>query len=189
MIEAINHPGFLLIEGTCLDAARAWFRQHYPSHQAVSLLINTPYAAIADAGPFLLETLPGSPMQRDWWQGGSPLDQGVWLSSRLSPVKLFVSLQRRLKVHGAQDREYWLRLGDAGALLRAWESQAPWPAGFWHGVDSVWLRHRGAPLCAWKNTTPEQDAAPANIGFAAQIVLPQALLCALSGESEEKANV
>jgi len=189
MIEAMTHPGFLLIEGTCFDAARAWFRQHYPSHQAVSLLINTPYAAIADAGPFLLEAPPGSPMQRDWWQGGSPLDQGVWLSSRLPPVKLFVSLQRRLKVQGAQDREYWLRLGDAAALLRTWESQALWPTGFWHGVDSIWLRHQGAPLCAWKNTTPEQDAAPANIGLAAQIVLPEALLCALSGGPEENADV
>jgi|SRR5450830_121474 len=189
MIEAMTHPGFLLIEGVCFDAARAWFRQHYPGHQAVSLLANTPYSSIADAGPFLLEALPGSPLRFDWWQGDSTLGRGIWLSSRLTPAKLFVSLQRRLKVHGAQGREYWLRLGDAGALRRTWESHAPWPAGFWHGVDSVWLRHQGAPLCAWKNTAPEQDAAPANIGLAAQIVLPDALLCALSGGSEENADV
>ncbi|NWB46959.1 DUF4123 domain-containing protein [Pseudomonas gingeri] len=189
MIEAMTHPGFLLIEGTCFDAARAWFRQHYPSHQAVSLLINTPYAAIADTGPFLLEAPQGSPMQRDWWQGGSSLDQGVWLSSRLSPAKLLLSLQRRLKVHSTQGRQYWLRLGDAGALLRTWESQAPWPPGFWHGVDSLWLWHRDEPLCAWKNTAPEQDAAPTSIGFAAPIVLSDALLCALSGGSEENTDV
>ncbi|NWB94507.1 DUF4123 domain-containing protein [Pseudomonas gingeri] len=189
MIEAMDHPGFLLIEGACLGAARTWFRQHYPSHQAVALLINTPYMAIADAGPFLLEAPPGSPLRLDWWQGDSILGRGVWLSTRLSPAKLLISLQRRLKVHGAHGHEYWLRLGDAGALLRAWEARAPWPTGFWHGIDSVWLLHEGAPLCAWKNTVPEQDAAPANIGLAAQIVLPDALLCALSGESEENADV
>jgi len=188
MIEAMNHPGFLLIEGTCLDTPRVWFRQHYPGHQAVSLLTNTPYTAIADVGPFLLEALPGSPMRLDWWHGNSILSRGVWLSSRLPPAKLFLSLQRRLKIHSSQGREYWLRLGDADALLRTWESHAPWPVGFWHGVDSVWLQHQGAPLCAWKNTDPEQDAAPTNVGFAAQIVLPDALLCALSGESEENAD-
>ena len=152
MIEAMDHPGFLLIEGACLGAARTWFRQHYPSHQAVSLLINTPYVAIADAGPFLLEAPPGSPLRLDWWQGDSILGRGVWLSTRLSPAKLLISLQRRLKVHGAHGHEYWLRLGDAGALLRAWEARAPWPTGFWHGVDSVWLLRRGrAAVCLEKH--------------------------------------
>ncbi|KIH84940.1 DUF4123 domain-containing protein [Pseudomonas batumici] len=189
MIETMNHPGFLLIEGTCFRAAKAWFRQHYPTHQPVSLLINTPYVAIADAGPFLLEALPGSPIRLDWWQGDSPLGRGVWLSSRLSPAKLLLSLQRRLKVQAPLGREYWLRLGDAGALLRTWELQTPWPTGFWHGIDSVWLHRHGTPLCAWQNSAPEQDAAPVNAGFEAQIVLPDALLCALSGESEEYLHV
>jgi len=179
-----NRSGYLLIEGACFDEAQPWFAKHYPTHRAIALLINTPYAAIANAGPFMVQATLGSPLHIDWWQDDPMLSRGIWLDTPLAPEKLFTALQRRLKVRSSQGQEYWLRLGDAAALTRVWQVKFPWPEGFWHGIDSVWTQHKNEPLCLWQNPSPDQDAAPDNTGLQAQIILPNALFRALSDPKE-----
>ena len=171
--------GLLLLDGAQNDDAVDWLNEHYGANNPVALFKGTPYEPIAGAGPFLLNASFGSAAYTQWW-GGGDLQRGVWLASLKSANQLRPILQRRLRIFDEQRRECWLRLADGPALNRARLAGAQWPAGFWCGVDSVWLRHGGASVCAWTNETPERDSAMADKGLAAQIILPNALLHALS---------
>lgn len=171
--------GLLLIDGAQYDDAFDWLNQRYGSDNPRALFKGTPYELIAGAGPFLLDASFGSAAYTAWWSGGD-LQRGVWLASVESASQLFPILQRRLRIFDEQQCEFWLRLADGPALSRAWLADAQWPAGFWFGVQSVWLRHGGTSLCAWVNETPGCDSAKADKGLVAQITLPNVLLHALS---------
>ncbi|MND69958.1 hypothetical protein D3C80_614540 [compost metagenome] len=171
--------GLLLLDGAQYDDAFDCLNQHYGSDNPRPLFKGTPYEPIAGAGPFLLDASFGSAAYSAWW-GGGDLQRGVWLATVKSAHQLLPILQRRLRIFDEQQGEYWLRLADGPVLNRAHLAGAQWPAGFWFGVDSVWLRHNGASVCAWTNEAPERDVAPADKGLAAQITLPNALMHALS---------
>ena len=173
------NKGLLLLDGAQYEDAIDWLHQHYGADAPQSLFKKTAYEPIGAAGPFLLNASTGSAAYAAWW-GGSDLQHGVWLASPLSAQQLLPILQRRLRVLDEQQRELWLRLADGSVLRRAWLASMQWPTGFWFGVESVWLRHANAPICAWENQAPEFDSAPANKGLVAQITLPEALLHALS---------
>ncbi|WP_442114089.1 DUF4123 domain-containing protein [Pseudomonas sp. NUPR-001] len=179
MTLTIPDKGLLLLDGAQYDDAVHWLSQHYGSDNPWPLFNGTFYEAIAGSGPFLLDASRGSASHRAWW-GGDDLQHGVWLASGQSARQLRAILQRRLRVFDEQQGEYWLRLADGAVLDRARLAGAHWPAGFWYGVDSVWLRHDGVSVCAWNNDAPERDAAPADKGLTAQITLPDALMHALS---------
>ncbi|MFJ7797387.1 DUF4123 domain-containing protein [Pseudomonas sp. NPDC096950] len=179
MTPATPNKGLLVLDGAHYESAIDWLHEHYGPDHPQSLFKGTAYEPICAAGPFLLNASPGSATYAAWW-GGSDLQHGVWLATTQSPRQLLPILQRRLRVFDEQQREFWLRLADGSVLSRAWLVDAQWPAGFWHGVDSVWLRHGNAAVCAWENEAPEYDAAPANKGLAAQITLPEPLLHALN---------
>lgn len=179
MTPITPNKGLLLLDGAQYDNAMDWLHEHYGPDNPQSLFKGTPYEPIAAAGPFLLNASLGSAAYAAWW-GGGDLQRGVWLASLKSAHQLLPILQRRLRIVDAHQREFWLRLADGPVLRRAWLAGAQWPAGFWHGVDSVWLRQGGAAACAWENEVPEHDSAPANNGLAAQITLPEPLLQALS---------
>ncbi|MNJ52411.1 hypothetical protein D3C77_477450 [compost metagenome] len=173
------NKGLLLVDGAQYDDAFNWLNQHYGSDNPLPLFKGTPYEPITGAGPFLLNASPGSAAHTAWW-GGADLQRGVWLASQKSAWQLLPFLQRRLRILDEQQREFWLRLADGPALNRARLAGAQWPAGFWCGVESAWLRHGGTSVCAWTNEAPERDAAPADKGLTAQITLPDALMHALS---------
>lgn len=171
--------GLLLLDGAQYDDAFDWLSEHYGLDNPLPLFKGTPYEPIAGAGPFLLSASFGNAAHTAWWSG-SDLQRGVWLASVGSSSQLLPILQRRLRIFDEQQREFWLRLADGPALNRARLAGAQWPAGFWFGVQSVWLRHGGAPVCAWTNEAPERDCAGADKGLAAQITLCEALMHALS---------
>jgi hypothetical protein len=179
MNAVIPQHGVLLLDGAQYDDAIDWLGLHYGADNPVPLFRGTPYEPIAAAGPFLLNASSGSATHAVWWDD-SALQHGVWLAASMSASQLLPILQRRLRIFDEQRREFWLRLADGPALSRAWLAGAQWPAGFWHGVESVWLRQGGTVLCAWQNEVPAFDSAPANNDFAAQIILPDPLLQALS---------
>lgn len=179
MTSVIPEKGLLLIDGAQYDVAVDWLYERYGSDNPQSLFKGTPYESIADAGPFLLNASFGDAAYNAWW-GGVDLQRGVWLASLKSANQLLPILQRRLRIFDEQQREFWLRLADGPALNRAWLAGVQWPAGFWYGVDSVWLRHADSAVCAWENQRPEYDAVPADDGLTAQITLPEPLLQALS---------
>lgn len=173
------NKGVLLLDGAQYEDAFNWLHQHYGSDNPWPLFKGTPYEPIAGAGPFVLDASFGSAAFTAW-RDGDDLLRGVWLASPKSAWQLLPILQRRLRIFDEQKREFWLRLADGPVLNRARLAGAQWPAGFWYGVDSVWLRPDDAPVCAWTNDAPERDVAPADKGLAAQITLPDALLHALS---------
>lgn len=179
MTSVNPNQGLLLLDGARYENAMDWLYEHYGADNPQSLFKASAYEPIGAAGPFLLNASLGSAAYAAWW-GGSELQHGVWLGSAKSARQLLPILQRRLRIFDEQQQALWLRLADGAVLRRAWLAGAQWPAGFWHGVDSVWLRHGNAPVCAWENETPEHDAAPANKGLAAQITLPEPLLHLLS---------
>lgn len=188
MISVTPNKGLLLLDGAQYDDAIDWLNEHYGPDNPQSLFKGTPYESIAGAGPFLLNASFGDAAYSGWW-GGGDLQRGVWLASLKSANQLLPILQHRLRVFDEQQGEYWLRLADGPALSRAWLAGAQWPAGFWSGVDSVWLRHADSAVCAWKNEGPEYDLAPANSGLAAQITLSELLLQALNLPARMEQNV
>ncbi|MGW8464433.1 DUF4123 domain-containing protein [Pseudomonas sp. CLCA07] len=179
MTAETMEKGLLLLDGAQYDDAIDWLGEHYGPDTPQSLFKGTAYEPIARAGPFLLNASLGTVAYTAWW-GGRDLQRGVWLATSKSAQQLLPVLQRRLRIFDQQQREFWLRLADGAALNRAWMAGAQWPAGFWCGVDSVWLWHSDSAVCAWKNERAEYDLAPANNGVTAQITLPEALLQALS---------
>src|SRR5690606_12108757 len=144
------------------------------------LLRHTAYEGIAEFGPVLVQADEGSPLYSAWWQGQADLLSAVWLESTMPAERLLKVLQRRLRIHAPDGREFWLRLGDTAPLRKAWLGGAQWPADFWHGVSAVWLQHDGALIPAWPNQNPEVDCAPTDSGLAAQITLDWPLLEALT---------
>ena len=179
--------GFLLLDGAQYDDAFDWLNEHYGPDNPRPLLKGTAYEAIAGAGPFLLDASLGCASHAAWW-GGHDLQRGVWLASPESAQHLLQVLQRRLRILDEQQREFWLRLADGPVLDRARLAGAQWPAGFWSGVGSVWLRCDGVAVCAWTNEMPTRDCALADSGLAAQITLPDALLQALSLPANTEAH-
>lgn len=184
MTNTDSRNGFLLIDGAHFDDALAWFYQHYPSHQPMPLLIGTPYAPIAEAGPILLDAAIGSSIYQAWHNGDENLKNGVWLQTPQTPNQVFTTLQRRIRIYSPDRREFWLRLGDAAPLRQAWLTGAVWPIGFWHGIDNVWLHHNGSPIRTWNNATPEENCAPNDSGIDAQIILTWPLLEALAPDTD-----
>ena len=179
MIASTPETGLLLLDGAQFDDATDWLLQHYGNDQPQSLFKGTAYEPIASAGPFILNASRGDAAHSAWWSG-SDLQQGVWLGCEKSARQMLPILQRRLRIFDERKHDFWLRLADGPALGRAWMAGAQWPAGFWHGVDSLWLRQGGTAVCAWVNQTLKLDCAQADKGLAAQITLPDALLHALS---------
>lgn len=186
MRPIIPGKGLLLVDGARYENATDWLHEHYGQDQPIALFNGTAYEPISAAGPFLLNASVGSSAYAAW--SGADLQQGVWMASAQSARHLLPILQRRLRVFDKQQQEFWLRLADSAVLRRAFLADARWPAGFWHGVDSVWLWHGNAPVCAWENAAPEFDAAPANQGLAAQITLPELLMQALSLSANPEKN-
>jgi hypothetical protein len=172
--------GALLLEGAHHEQPLRWLYQQYPDHEPRLLLRHTAYEEIADFGPVLVQADEGSSLYSAWWQGKADLLSAVWLEPTMPVERLFKVLQRRLRIHAPDGREFWLRLGDAAPLRQAWRVGAQWPSGFWHGVSAVWLQHDGAPILAWSNQTPEVDCAPADSGLVAQATLDWPLLEALT---------
>lgn len=179
MNRTIADQGLLLVDGAHYDDAWDWLHQHYGQDQPLSLFQGTAYEPIAAAGPFILNASVGSATYAAWWRG-SDLQRGVWLATGERARALLPSLQRRLRIFDEQQREFWLRLADGDALNRARLAGAQWPAGFWHGVDSIWLRQDGEAVCAWENPAPQLDAASADKGLVAHITLSPPLLHTLS---------
>jgi hypothetical protein len=176
--------GVLLIDGAQIENALAWLYQHYPDHQPQPLLLETPYEALMEIGPILLDAPSGSALQRDWAGGVGGLQHGIWLETTQPVNQLFSSLQRRLRIHSPDGREFWLRIADARPLRLVWKAGATWPAGFWHGVSCLWLRNEQGPIKAWINDTPELDCAPRENGLNAQVVLDWPLLEALTQDMD-----
>lgn len=180
--------GALLLDGATYEDAFAWLYQQYPDHQPLPLLSGTDYAAIADAGPILIDAPVGSSVYTAWSQG-SDLGTALWLESPLRAEELLPILQRRLRIFAPDGREFWLRLGDGQALHRAWQQAAQWPTGFWHGVSGVWLQHQASVFEAWRNTEPSLDLAPEPTGIVAQITLDWPLLQALTAPTQASQEV
>lgn len=176
--------GAILIDGAAVENVLPWLYQSYPEHQPRPLLLGTAYEALMDIGPILLDAPSGSALQRDWAGGVAELQHGIWLETTLPIDQLFSSLQRRLRIHSPDGREFWLRIADARPLRLAWKSGATWPAGFWHGASCLWLRSEQGPIKAWVNDTPELDCAPHEIGLKAQVVLDWPLLEALTQDMD-----
>lgn len=176
--------GALLIDGATIENVLAWLYQHYPDHQPRPLLLETPYEALMDIGPILLDAPEGSALHRDWTGGIADLQQGIWLETILPIDQLFSSLQRRLRIHSPDGREFWLRIADARPLHLAWKTGATWPTGFWHGVSCLWLRNERGVIRTWINDTPEHDCAPRDNGLEAQVVLDWPLLEALTQDMD-----
>lgn len=176
--------GVLLLDGAQVDQPLCWLYQTYPGHEPRPLLRGTLYTDIDEVGPIMVPTEPGSALREAWWQGDETLRSALWLETDLPPALLFRVLQRRLRVHSPDGREFWLRLGDARPLRQAWLAGAQWPAGFWHGVAGVWLHHRSEPVCAWENAMPELDCAPNDSGLTAQLTLDWPLLQALTLDTQ-----
>ncbi|QNH76599.1 DUF4123 domain-containing protein [Pseudomonas protegens] len=179
-----THHGALLLDGASQDHILAWLYQHYPSHQPLPLLLETPYAALQESGPILLDAPRHSPLYEGWSSGVTELRHGLWLEARLPAEQLFHCLQRRLQVRSPDSRKFWLRLGDARPLLRAWKAGVEWPRGFWHGIDVLWMRHAQGPIPTWRNHQPELDLVTASDSFDAHITLSWPLLGALTEEPE-----
>ena len=176
----MTDAGFLLFDGASHKQALAWLCQTFPEHGARPLLLGTPYAALADIGPILLEADAGSALHNAWCQGARELQHAVWLRSDFALHDLRDALRRRLRILSPDGREFWLRLADGRPLLDAWRASVQWPSGFWHGVHEVWLHDGEAPLLAWSNPSPEQDETVASDTLAAQITLDWPLLEALA---------
>jgi len=187
MTPITPNQGLLLLDGSQYEDAIDWLHEHYGADAPQSLFKGTAYERIGAAGPFLLNASLGSAAYAAWW-GGSDLQHGVWLATPQSAQQWLPILQRRLRIFDEYQRELWLRLADGSVLLRGCLAGAQWPAGFWFGVESVWLRHGNEPVCAWENEAPEFDSAPANKGLAAQITLPEPLLQALSLPAHPEKN-
>jgi hypothetical protein len=47
--------GAILIDGTAIENVLAWLYQSYPDHQPRPLLLDTPYEALMEIGPILLD--------------------------------------------------------------------------------------------------------------------------------------
>jgi hypothetical protein len=180
----MNTSGAILIDGAAIENVLAWLYQHYPDHQPRPLLLDTPYEALMEIGPILLDAPSGSALQRDWTAGLADLQHSIWLETTLPIEQVFSSLQRRLRVHAPDGREFWLRLADARPLRLAWKAGATWPPGFWHGISGLWLRNERDPIKTWINDTPELDCAPRENGLKAQVILDWPLLEALTQDMD-----
>lgn len=176
----MTSAGFLLFDGASHKQALAWLCQTFPEHSPMPLFLGTPYEALADLGPILLDAAEGSALHSAWYRGSPELQSAVWLNSNLALHDLYASLQRRLRVRAPDGREFWLRLADAKPLAQAWRAAAQWPQGFWYGVREVWLRDNDIPQRAWHNSSPEQDNTVASDTLDAQIILDWPLLEALA---------
>ncbi|MBB4866915.1 hypothetical protein HNP46_005823 [Pseudomonas nitritireducens] len=173
--------GALVLDGAAFDDVTRWVYEHYSDVTPLLLLRGTDYEPIAESGPVLIGTSPGSPIHRHWQSGANGLSDAVWLESAMPTSVLFASLQRRLRVLAPDGREFWLRLGLAGPLRHAWLAGRQWPDGFWYGVTRVWLHHRGDAHCAWNNPRPQFDCTgPVVNPLEAQVSLDWPLLQALS---------
>ncbi len=179
----ITGNGAILLDGARYENATAWLYQIFPSHQPWPLLLNTPYEAIAEAGPILLDAPMGSPAY-EAWKHGSGVKDSVWLESDASVEELHRILQRRLRIFTPEHRELWLRFADARPLYQAWQSKAQWPEGFWHRIARIWLHYKGTNFCAWNNEHPEKDGAPTSQGIAAQLTLDWPLQEALAKQGD-----
>ncbi|AGI22670.1 hypothetical protein H681_03940 [Pseudomonas sp. ATCC 13867] len=176
-----HFSGALLLDGAAFDDVTRWTYDHYSDVTPLLLFRGTDYAPIAEAGPVLIGTSPGSPIHRHWQSGSNGLSDAVWLESTTPTQVLFASLQRRSRVLAPDGREFWLRLGIAGPLRNAWKAGLQWPDGFWYGVSRVWLHHEGITHCAWDNPIPRFDCTrPTTNPLEAQLVLDWPLLQALS---------
>lgn len=176
--------GALLIDGASRDHLLAWLYQNYPSHQPLPLLFETPYAALMETAPILIDAPRNCALHNDWNQGVETLRNAVWLQTRLPTDQLFKILQRRLRVRSPDGREFWLRMADARPLLQAWKANAVWPPGFWHGIDSLWLQDTNGPVLAWHNDQPELDSVAVAPALEAPTVLDWPLLEALTLETD-----
>jgi hypothetical protein len=176
----MTNTGALLFDGASRKGALIWLSQTYPGHSAYPLLYNTPYEALGDVGPVLLDADEGSALHTAWLRGAPSLQHAVWLKTQVSHNDLYACLRRRLRVRSPDGRGFWLRLADARSMLRAWHAQAQWPDGFWYGVAEVWLHDGSEPFVAWKNETGEYDCTQATQDIQAQIVLDWSLLAVLA---------
>lgn len=176
----MTNTGALLFDGASRKRALIWLSQTYPGHSAYPLLYNTPYEAMGDVGPVVLNADEGSALHTDWLRGTPDLQHAVWLKTQISHNDLYASLRRRLRVLSPSGSEFWLRLADGRPMLRAWQAQIRWPDGFWYGVSEVWLHDGDEPFSAWKNETAEYDCTRATQDIQAQIVFDWSLLAALA---------
>lgn len=180
----MTSAGALLFDGASRKKALVWLSQTYPEHSLRPLLHGTEYKALADIGPILLDAEEGSALHNAWLQGASDLQHAVWLKTEVALDQLRISLMRRLRILSPDGREFWLRLADARPLLKAWQAQVQWPAGFWYGITEIWLRNQDEPFNAWSNDAPEFDCTIATRDINAQITLDWPLLEALAQDKE-----
>lgn len=181
--------GALLFDGASQRNALVWLSQTYPEHSLSPLLFGTPYDALADVGPILLEADQGSRLHSDWLQGSAVLENAVWLSTAVGQNSLYDSMQRRLRVRSPDGREYWLRLADARSLINVWQAQALWPEGFWPGIREIWARYQRRACKIWKNPSPMNDCSNTVDDMAGQITLDWPLLEALACNNEAAQEV
>lgn len=179
----MTNTGALLFDGASRKRALMWLSQTYPGHSAYPLLYGTPFEALGDIGPVLLDADVGSALHTAWLGGALGLQHAVWLKTQVSHNDLYTSLRRRLRVLSPDGREFWLRLADARPMLRAWQAQTQWPDGFWHGVSEVWLHDGHRPFGAWQNEATDYDCTVATHDMQAQIILGWTLLEALAKQN------
>lgn len=176
--------GALLVDGALQRDALVWLSHTYSEHSLSPLLSGTPYEALADVGPILLEADEGSRLHTDWLRGSTMLESAVWLKTEVGQGRLYELLRRRLKIQSPDGREYWLRLADARPLVNAWHADAVWPDGFWHGIHEIWARYKGNACRIWKNPLPTNDCRDLDDGTAATFTLDWPLLEALACNHE-----
>lgn len=180
--------GALLFDGASQRNALIWLSQTYPEHSLSPLLFGTPYEALADVGPILLEADHGSRLHNDWLHGSVALANAVWLKAEVGPNQLYDCLRRRLRVRSPDGHEYWLRLADARPLVNAWLAGAHWPEGFWYGIREIWSHYQGRACRLWDNPCPMRDCADLVDDMAAPITLGWPLLEALACSNEAVAR-
>lgn len=179
----MTQTGALLFDGASRKKALIWLSQTYPAQSASPLLYGTPFEALGDVGPILLDADEGSPVHQAWLRGSADLQHAVWLKTCASQNALYTSLSHRLRILSPDGREFWLRLADARPMLRAWQASTKWPEGFWFGVKEVWLHDQRHAFMAWKNEAPEYDCAVTVEGVKKPVMLDWPLLEALAEEN------
>jgi hypothetical protein len=180
----MSGTGALLFDGASRKKALVWLSHTYPQHSLMPLLYGTQFELVGDVGPVLIDADEGSPLHAAWVQGASGLKNAVWLKTAINQNQLYASLRRRLRVRSPDGRNFWLRLADARPLLRAWQAEAAWPQGFWHGVSQVWLHAHGGPFLAWENANASDDCCPSAEDMSAQIMLDWPMLEALAQHND-----
>lgn len=184
----MRSDGYLLYDGCWLDRSLSWHYTNLPDHEPFPILLGTDYHTLAELGPVMVPAKVGDAADLLWRNPDSPIHNGVWLESKLSPLAILSFIQSRLQVSDSHKQSYWVRLADSRPLRRVFDSSKHWPDGFWDGIDAVWLSNGKNPLEAWRACpklleTTSTDKGPGCLSSV--FTLGQEILNSLAGIEEE----